>query len=366
MIEAHWGESPPLSLGVEEELMLVDAETLEQRPAVRPLLAELEPLDGRFKTELFAAVVEVNTTVCGSALQALDEVAALRRAAARAGDRLGLRIAAAATHPRSVVTAQEIVDDPRYREMVEYAGPSARRQGVNGLHVHVGMPSGDDCLRALEGVLPWLPVVLALSANSPYFEGAESGFASARAPVLAELPRSGAPPYFPSYRDWERHVERLARLRLPADYTALWWDVRPHPRFGTLELRMPDQPTAVQRTGGFVALLQALCALALDAPARPPDLASRAVYQQNRWAAARFGLRAELIDPACERVAPASELARELLARVEPHAHALGTADLLAALDFDRSESDRQLEVGRAHGLEAVCRDVAERSLPSP
>jgi glutamate---cysteine ligase / carboxylate-amine ligase len=254
------------------------------------------------------------------------------------------------------------VDEPRYREMVEYAGRSARRQGVNGLHVHVGMPSAGACLHVLEAVLPWLPVVLALSANSPYFEGEETGFASNRAPVLAELPRSGAPPYFETYGDWERHVERLVRLRLPRDYTALWWDVRPHPRFGTLEIRMPDQPTAVERTGAFVALLQALCATAASAAPPTPDPGSRALYQQNRWAAARFGPRAELIDPAGERLVRASELAAELLELIEPAARGLGSRPLLAPLDPARCEGDLQLELGRKHGIDTVCRDLVERS----
>ena len=119
--------------------------------------------------------------------------------------------------------------------MLEYAGHTARRQGVNGLHVHVGMPDGDACIRALEFTLPWLPVVLALSANSPFLAGEDTGFSSNRGPILAELPRAGAPPAFASYGEWEAYVERLMELELPRDYTAFWWDVRPHPRYGTLE-----------------------------------------------------------------------------------------------------------------------------------
>jgi glutamate---cysteine ligase / carboxylate-amine ligase len=367
MIEAHWGESEPFSLGVEEELMLLDAETLDQVPAVERLLGELDGAgDGRFKTELFASVVELNTPVCHSADEALERIDELRATAGRAAGRIGLWLAGAGTHPQTIPEQQEIVPERRYEEMVAYAGLSARRQGVNGLHVHVGMPGGDDCLRVLEGVLPWLPVVLALSANSPYFAGDETGFSSNRALVLAELPRSGAPPYFATYADWERHVERLTRLKLPADYTALWWDVRPHPRFGTLELRMPDQPTAVEMTGAFVALLQALCVTMLERPPVDHDPGLRGVYQQNRWAAARFGLEAELIDENADRKLPASDLARELLDLVGPAARALGSFELLQRLDGGRCEGDRQLEVGRADGLEEVCRDVVARSLPSP
>jgi glutamate---cysteine ligase / carboxylate-amine ligase len=367
VIEERFGESSPLSLGVEEELMVVDAETYEPVPAVERLqeaLGERE-LHGQVKTELFASMVEVATPVARDAREALASVVELRRRVAGAAQPLGLAIAAAGTHPLTPPDALDVVQERRYLEMVEYAGPSALRQTVTGLHVHVGMPSGDDCLRALEWMLPWLPVVLALSANSPYLHGREAGFASSRAVALAELPRSGAPPYFATYADWRRHVGRLGRLQLPRDYTALWWDVRPHPRFGTLEVRVPDQPTAAARTGAFVALLQALCATALDAPARAEDPGGRGIYQQNRWAAARFGPRAELIDPDATRRVRASELARELLQLVLPAAQDLGSDELLRPLDPDRCEGDRQLEVGRAAGLTEVARDIVARTVES-
>jgi carboxylate-amine ligase len=364
VIEAHWGESSEWSLGVEEELMLVDAGRLRQVPAVTELLraAEGRTLPGRFKTELFASVVELNTDVCETAHQAADAIALLRASAAELAGELGLSLMAAGTHPVSRPEEQEIVDEPRYREMNEYAGMTARRQGVQGLHVHVGMPSGEAALHALEGALPWLPVVLALSANSPYLAGVDTGFASNRGVVLSELPRSGAPPPFTRWADWEEHIRRRTALRLPVDYTGLWWDVRPHPRFGTLEFRIPDQPTAQTRTATLIALLQALSVAVLDLPLREPDAGDRSIYQQNRWAAARFGPRAELIDAAVERRAAASELARELLELVAPASERLGTATMLAGLETDGCEADRQLEIGRAHGLDAVCADLVERT----
>jgi carboxylate-amine ligase len=365
VIESHWGESRSWSLGVEEELMLVDAGTFEQVPAVGALLgaAEGRELPGRLKTELFASVVELNTDVCETAREAGDAIASLRAAGAELAARRGVALMAAGTHPTARPEEQEVVDEPRYREMVEYAGTTARRQGVQGLHVHIGMPSGDAALHALEGALPWLPVVLALSANSPYLAGADTGFASNRGIVLAELPRSGAPPPFSGWAEWEEHVERRGALRLPADYTALWWDVRPHPRFGTLEFRMPDQPTAATRTTAFVALLQALVVAVLERARREPDAGDRSIYQENRWAAARFGPRAELMDAEATRRLPASELFRELLELVAPAAERLGTGSLLAELDPDGCEADRQLEIGREHGLAAVCADLAERTV---
>ena len=346
MIEHRFGEAgPPLSLGVEEEVMILDAESLDQVGEVHALLAEVgeRELPGELKTELFASVIESNTHVCRDAVEAEAALRELRRIAADAAAAHGLAIACAATHPFARPEAQPIVDEERYTSFVGYAGISARRQGVQGLHVHVGMPSGEGCWRALEWVLPWLPLVLALSANSPWLSGRLTGLASNRAPVLAELPRAGAPPAFGSYAAWEAWVERLVDLGVAADYTRIWWDARPHPRFGTLEIRMPDQPTALEQTVRLAALLQALAATGLEAP--PPAAAhDRGFYQQNRWAAARFGPDAELIHPDGTRTARVPELWDELLGRLEPAARALGTLPLLERLDATTCEGARQLD----------------------
>ena len=247
--------------------------------------------------------------------------------------------------------------------MLEYAGHTRPRQGVSGLHVHVGMPDGNACMRALEFALPWLPIVLALSANSPFLAGEDTGFSSNRGPILAELPRSGAPPAFASYEEWETYVERLMALELPRDYTAFWWDVRPHPRYGTLELRMPDQPTAA-RADRCVrrAPSGSLCSLALESPARDGDAAGRGLYAQNRWAAARFGPQGLLVAPDRDRLATAAELGAELLELVRPAAEALGSASLLEALDPERCEADIQREAG----VEGAAASIAGRTLRSP
>ena len=357
MIEAHFGETAPFSVGVEEELMVLDGETLALAPRAMDLIAASADRDlpGTLKSELFASALELNTGICDSADQAAEALAGLRRDAAELAEERGLRLAAAGSHPISRPEEQEIADEARYAEFVEYAGVSARRQGVSGLHVHVGMESSEACFHALEGVLPWLPVVLALSVNSPYLAGEATGLMSNRAEVLAQLPRSGAPPAFTSYEDWEEFIDRFVRLGMAAEYTRFWWDVRPHPSFGTLEIRMPDQPTALERTTAFVTLLQGLCEAVLAQPPREHEPAARGLYHQNRWAAARFGLRGELFHPDGERTGRASELALELFELVsEP-----------GLLDTTRTEADRQLEVGRANGLEAVCADLCVRTLSS-
>jgi glutamate---cysteine ligase / carboxylate-amine ligase len=359
VIPHAFGESAPLSLGVEEELMILDAETLDQVAAVDRILRGVEglPLPGGLKTELFASVFETNTTICSSVAEVDEALPALRRAAAGAAAAEGLAVAAAATHPFARPEAQPIVKEERYVTFVGYGGVSVRRQGVQGLHVHVGMPTAEDCWRCLDAIVPWLPVVLALSANSPWYAGELTGMASNRAPVLAELPRAGAPPGFTSYREWEAWVERLTAIGVLEDYTRIWWDVRPHPTLGTIEVRMPDQPTDVRLSAAFAALLHGLCVARPEASNRLL-LADRgrANYAQNRWSAARFGVHAQLIHPDGTRVATASELGRELLELVAPHTD----AELLARIDPSGSEADAQAAFRTP---EEAAADVVARTL---
>jgi len=359
--EPRFGASAPYTLGVEEELMLVDAASLDQMPAVARVLERAQAAG--LKTELFASIVESNTDPLECAGDVEAALRSLRRAAGDAARAEGLALAAAGTHPFADPEQQAIVDEKRYTSFAGYGGVTVRRQGVQGLHVHVGMPSAETCWSCLELVLPWLPVVLALSANSPFLAGEETGLASSRAEVLAQLPRAGAPPVLASYAEWEAFVERFVRIGLADGYTRFWWDVRPHPLFGTLEVRAPDQPTDIALTGAFAALLQALSRIVLEQPPAGPY--NRGDYAQNRWAALRFGPRAELIHPGGERLVRASELGAELLELVEPAARELGSIELLARIDPAACEGDRQLEVGRAESLEAVVADVAVRTLGS-
>jgi len=338
VIESHFGESEPLTVGIEEELMILDAETLQPVTAVDVLVREAERLDlpGRLKTELHASVVELNTGVCDDASAAVDALRELRIAALRIAGANGLALAGAGAHPTATYDSLPIVQEERYLAMLAQIGYAARRQGVCGLHVHVGVESADACYERLEAVLPWLPVVLALSANSPFAEGVQTDMLSTRASVLAELPRAGAPPAFGSYAAWEEWIERLVRIGVIEDHTRVWWDVRPHPRFGTLEIRIADQPTALARTALLAELMVTLVASA------PSAATPRGDYLQNRWSAARFGLNAPLIHPDGDRVVPARDIARDLLGGEPPEPEAL-----------------RQLDVG----LEGAAADLVRRTL---
>lgn len=336
MIPDAFGQSEPWSVGIEEELFVLDAETLE--PSSFPPHAFEPP---RLKQELFAAVVELNTGVCSSVADAVAELRELRAEAKERAAEAGLVLAATGTLPTAVPEEQLVTEDEGFRRFLEYAGSSAQRQFCSGLHVHVGVESPEACMTALEAVLPWLPVLLAVSANSPYLAGRETGLASARAEILALLPRSGAPPVFSSYDEWEAFAERLLELGLADEYTRIWWDVRPHPRYGTLEVRMPDQPTRLEATAALAGLVRALV---VAAEVGPP--ADRGSYAENRWAALRFGRDAKLIHPAGDRLATVPELVDELAAGLGDD-----VVDPVRGLD----QAGAQLELGRAQGLRSLC-----------
>lgn len=288
--------------------MLLDPETFELAPGVERLLGPRG-----LKTELFSCLVETNTPVCETAFEVHDELVRLRRLVAERAARENLVVAASGSHPFSIPEEQPIVDEPRYQEMIEELGPVAKGQLVCGLHVHVGMESFDACLHALAGIRPWLAAVLVLSANSPYIAGEETGALSSRLSRLWCLPRAGHPPPLATVAEWEAEVAAAG-----VDYTRIWWDARPHPRLGTLEVRIADQATSVDRAAAIVALVQALCAA-------PPATGTH------------------------------------LLEGVEPAARELGTWELVETLRGP-PEAIRQLEVGRRDGLTAVAADLVERS----
>ena len=346
MVPHRFGRSAAFSVGLEEELFVVDAETLA------PASVPEGVLDGeRFKPELFTTMFELNTGIHAGVAGAVQELGVLRSAARAGLAEHGLALAASGTWPTAVLGEQPVTPSEPLQAFAAYAGPSALRQHCSGLHVHVGVATPEECMWRLEAVLPWLPLVLALSANSPYAGGGETGLASTRAELLLLLPRAGAPPAFAHYEDWEAFAERLVELGLADDLMRLWWDARPHPRLGTLEIRMPDQPTTLAATAGLAALAQALVAGAQPAQ----EITDRGVYAQNRWAASRFGASAGLVHPETLQLCSPNELLAELLGRVEPVARRLGSAAFLGELD-GLDQAGAQLETGRAAGLRGLCK----------
>ena len=272
---SRFGAAPPWSLGVEEELMLVEADTLE--PARDGFSRVFGEADGRIKPELFESFVEITTGVVGTPEEAEAELRGLRHEVAERAEEHGLRVLATGSHPTARGRVP-LVPVERYVRLKNQLGPQLYRQQVCGLHVHVAVPDPDTCLRAFEGVLPRLPALLAASANSPYWDGVESGRRSIRSQILLEMPTGGTPPVLRSWDDWEAATQGDSKRR--------HWDAWPRPEYGTLEVRVLDQPTSLQRTAELAAEVQRLVREAAEFDGR---LFDRDAYAALRDEAGRDG-----------------------------------------------------------------------------
>ncbi len=340
------------SLGVEEELMFVDRGTLALENAIDRLLGDVA--EGSVQPELMESVLEVATGPCGEIADVDRQLRALRGEVRERAARHGLAIASAGTHPTARWEDQRIVGATRYRGLVDALRHVARQELIFGMHVHVAVDDPDVAVHVANGMRTHCAVLLALSANSPYWRGDETGLQSTRTPLFRAFPRVGIPP---AYRDWEDYVEQIdfmVRSGVMEDYTYLWYDVRPHPRLGTVEVRVCDAQTRVEHTLGLSALIQAMVReLALEAAAgRPPAEPLWQMLDENKWLAARHGLRGELVDlPSADRVRT-TDLARRLLDRLREHAQDLGGADALAAVEdlLERGNgAERQVVVFEAN-----------------
>jgi glutamate---cysteine ligase / carboxylate-amine ligase len=335
VIDHRFGAAAPWSLGVEEEVVFVDAETLETASVFSQLVPESSE---RLKPELFECIAELTTPVVPDAETALAALRALRAGLADQAAQQNVLVHVAGTHALARGAGQPIVPVQRYQQLAAKLGDRIYRQLVCGLHVHVSLPDPDACLAAFEGVVPWLPTLLALSANSPFAEGADTGHRSERAERLLEMPTGGTPPVLRSWDDWEAATR--------GDSTRRHWDAWPRPEYGTLEVRVMDMQTDVRRSAGFAALVQALVATVANEPAEPYD---RGLYAHRRAEAT--------VDP------PAPADVEALAVLVEPAAGDLNVWTLAEAVLAARPEAERQLEVAAAEGIAAVPRDVIERTV---
>src|SRR3954451_21610661 len=357
VLDHRFGAGPPLTVGVEEEYMLVDPSSWDLVSGVEPLLeraAESEFAD-RLKPELMQCVLESGTVVCEDIADADADLRHIRSYVAEHARELGMRLAASGTHPYSLYENQKITARDRYRALVEMLQYVARRELVFGMHVHVAVPSPQACLAVMEGVLIELPVLLALSANSPFWRGDHTGLASSRAMIFSAFPRSGLPPRFSDYQDYAEAVGFMEATGAIGDYTHLWWDVRPHPRFGTIEVRVMDCQTRLEDTIALAAYVQCLVKLLLDRYANGQVLSyHRMLLSENKWLALRYGLDAPLMDLAAgKRVKMAARtLARRRIRELRPISRELGCADELARIDWileNGNGADRQRQVWNAN-----------------
>ena len=285
--------------------MLLDGESLELAQAIEPVLREAGG-SGPLKPELMQCQVEISTRRARRPPRRSTSLRELRRGLLLDAAACGIRVAAAGTHPFSRMEEQRVTPRDRYREMVAALRFPARRVVVFGMHVHVAVGGGQKALQVIEALLPDLPILLALSTSSPFLDGEETGLASTRNVLGNAMPRTGRPPSFDTYDDYQASLERLRVAGAMADSTYAWWDVRLHPKFGTVELRIMDVQPVVEDSAAIGGLVQALVrhyGKAYDRGAGFPR-ADRMIVAENRWLAARHGLRAPLVHRGEEPVTP--------------------------------------------------------------
>jgi carboxylate-amine ligase len=368
----HRFSGPSYTLGIEEELMIVDAETLDLANSIEGLLADLRdvPTEGEVKPELMESVCEIATTPCRDAREAGVQLRSLRRQVRQVAAERGLAIGSAGTHPFAMWEDQRIVSRPRYRDLIAGLQFVARQEIIFGIHVHVGIDDPDKAIHVTNGMRVHLPLLLALSGNSPFWRGDQTGLDSTRTPIFRAFPRVGIPPRYEDFADWSERIRFMTTCKVIPDYTYLWYDVRPHPNFGTVEVRVMDSQTRVEHTVGLAALVQSMVKELAEHYEAGKRL-SRYPYEmldENKWLAARHGLEGTLVDlPDTGRV-PVPELARRLLERMRPHAEELGSTDELDAVEDileNGNGAARQSVVYEAnHDLREVVSEIIEATVP--
>jgi carboxylate-amine ligase len=353
----RFGSSAPFSIGVEEELLLVDGRLRLQPSAERVIEAFGEEAEGKVSTEIFASQIELKTRVCADAAEARGQLAGLReRVAAKGFELMGSGI-----HPDDDEADPKLVDSPRYHPVIKDFG-SLLTTPPCGLHVHVGMPDPETAVRVANVLCRHLPVLQALTANSPFRQGQDSGLATARAAVVGAYPRFEMPREFRDYEEFLQVADQLIAAAGVDDYTYLWWDVRPHPKLGTVEMRGMDVQVEVETNTAIAALVQALAAKEVDSPS--PRGPVREALGEAYFQAGRHGLDAELLVDG-EVAAPAREIARRLLDEGRPYAEDLGDSGALEPLERilrDGNGADRQRRVHADGGMESLLRDLALRT----
>jgi glutamate---cysteine ligase / carboxylate-amine ligase len=368
----HRFTGPSYTLGIEEELMIVDSETLDLSNSIESLLRDLTEVttEGEVKPELMESVCEIATTPVKNTAEAGPQLRALRRQVQHVAAARGLAIGSAGTHPFALWEDQRIVARSRYRDLISGLQFVARQEIIFGIHVHVGIDDPDKAIHVTNGMRVHLPLLLALSANSPFWRGDATGLDSARTPIFRTFPRVGIPPYYEDFADWTRRIEFMTASQSIGDYTYLWYDVRPHPNFGTVEVRVADSQTRVEHTLGLAAMVQAMVKELAEHYEAGKEL-SRYPYEmldENKWLAARHGLGGHLVDlPKTDRVA-VPDLARRLIERLRPHAEELGSAGDLDGLEDileHGNGASRQLVVYQAnHDLREVVQEVVDVTVP--
>jgi carboxylate-amine ligase len=367
----HAFTGPEFTVGIEEELMILDPDGWGLAQEIERLLTAVpRDIASQVHPELFQGVLEIATTPCEGVAAAGRELADLRRAVIETAEGEGLAIGAAATHPFALAKEQKTVDRERYRELIHELGFIALREVIFGTHVHVAIEDPDRAIYVADGIRRYLPLFLALSVNSPFWEGERTGMMSSRVPIFRTFPREGIPPHYGTWEIYSHRVGQMMRAGAIADYTFLWWDVRAHPNLGTVETRVFDQQTRVEQTVSLAALnaclAHRLCGL-YDS-GEPLVGYPTELIDDNKIRAARHGTDAELVDFRAGARVPAVEMAHELVALLQPDAAALGCRAELDGIEDvlrDGTGAQRQLAIWERTGdLVTLTAEIAEISKP--
>jgi carboxylate-amine ligase len=362
--------TPTFTLGIEEEYQTVDPETRDLRSHIHAEIIEKGKLvlQERVKAEMHQSVVEVGTSVCANIKDAKDELKKLRRNMIRLSRENGLRLASAGTHPFADWRVQEVYPDDRYKNIVEDMQLVARANLIFGLHVHVGIEDRETAIHMMNHARYFVPHLLALSTNSPFWLGMNTGLHSYRCKVFDKFPRTNMPDFFPSWGEYENYVKLLIKTNSIDNAKKIWWDIRPHPFFDTIEFRVCDIPMRVDETIALAALIQATVVklYKLHESNQGFRLYRRSLLMENKWRAARYGINGKLIDFGKQTEVPERELIEEYLAFVDDVVDELGSRE---EIEYIRTimkmgtGADRQLQVYQDTGdMKAVMDYIIEET----
>src|SRR5919112_370863 len=364
-MESGFGSTEPFTVGVEEEFQLVDPVSRGLIPAVDEVLAAGEG-SRLITSELSQSCVEMLSPVFGTVADLARELPRLRGEVRDLARSRGAEIVGAGTHPFSEPTEQPLTGGDHHQRLEDEMGWVARTQGIYGLHVHVAVPDGDTAIQAVNALARRVPLLVALSANSPFWRGSDTGLCSTRVKIFGMFPRSGLPPAFSDWEGFERHVEVLVASGSVPDYSWCWWDARPHPKFGTVELRAPDVQTEAAHTAAIAALVQCLVTNAgANAGGAPED---PAFTGENKWRAVRYGMDATFYDFAAGQAVPARKMARTLVQDLRPLSQSLRCeAELEGVLEIVDRGSGAELQrvaFQKSGSLSGVVDHLVDASVP--
>lgn len=332
--------SAALSLGVELELQLVNTHDYDLAPYSDEMLRLMagHKLPGAVVPEMTSSMIEISTGVCQSTAQVQDELSAIRDALVKCADKLNIDVVGGGTHPYQQWHERRIYDKPRFRELSALYGYLSKQFTIFGQHVHVGCPDADSALLMLHRMSRYIPHFIALSASSPFVQGQDTQFDSARLNSVFAFPMSGRAPFTLRWSEFEHFFAKTTRTGVVKSMKDFYWDIRPKPEFGTIEIRVFDTPLTVERAAALSGFVQSLGAWFLKEQPFVPQEDDYMVYTYNRFQACRFGLDAVYVEPATGQHMPLRDHIVATLDRIAPHAQDLGAA---AAIDMLRSSADR-------------------------